>query len=429
MLLLNFITSKKSTIVLILAFSIVNLYYFSSSFDIIFLGQNSNGDEFYKDLLYDINHFKINQFSERQSQPFIFVSSIANYIVRNAQLATRIVSLSSFVILLIFFVPKFLSFSQSKLEKGVIVVMFSCSLLITNQVYMGTPDFMSSVLIAIGLFYYLKQDFNISKRNSIPKLLLVGILFGLSVATRPTVIVIIFSVVFIMTFFKGLRWFFSKNHLVVILIMISTLALINYDSLYKDQSLVLDIKSIPKEVGVTWFDRNYLMAKLWDSGELNRKQWLSSQDVIDYRNNNPNMAMPTSQIEMLNSDFWLYSRQMARMLFMACYSSFRYLYLLFPFLIISILHMKTKKYSRQRVHVKNLIELKVLVLSYLMSILIFSFLAVKLFEFRWMIPLLILYSYYSLNYLQNYPSKLRFGIYNLSFILSLVMYSSFFLRH
>ena len=71
---------------------------------------------------------------------------------------------------------------------------------------------------------------------------------------------------------------------------------------------------------------------------------------------------------------------------------------------------------------KIIFQNKIMVVFHMLSIIIFSFLAVKLFEFRWVIPNLILYTYFSLNYLSKFPEKYRFLVYNLNFISGIVLY-------
>ena len=70
--------------------------------------------------------------------------------------------------------------------------------------------------------------------------------------------------------------------------------------------------------------------------------------------------------------------------------------------------------------------LKILFLTFIMSLLCFSFLAVKLLEFRWLIPIFIVLSIYSINYLRFFSERFQRLLFELSFLLSIILYARFF---
>ena len=85
------------------------------------------------------------------------------------------------------------------------------------------------------------------------------------------------------------------------------------------------------------------MAKYWDSNKIPHTQWISTQEVIEFKKSNPNFKFPKNQIDLLIKEPGLYIRQMVRMFITALYTSYRFMYLLFPILLLSFIN--NKKYD------------------------------------------------------------------------------------
>lgn len=426
----EFTYNTNLSIFLFMGFLIVNLYFFTNNFFNTFLNAGGNGDEYYQYNLYSISNAPLEKIFYTPSQTYIFISSAINYFINNPMFSTRLVSIISCILLIIYFIRRLISDKSDSVEKIYKSTLFICAIFITNQMFIGTSDFLSFVLI-IPAFLIIIENFEFKKINiNLKQSIFVGVFFALSVATRPTSLVLILA--FYVTFFllAGIKPLFCKENLMAFITSIIVLFMINFLPIVEQHKIILDVKEVAKETGVNWFQRNYLMAKYWDSNKIPNTQWLSTQEVIDFKIANPNFDFPKNQIDLLLKDPGLYFRQMIRMFIKAMYSSYRFMYLLFPILFFSFL--KNKKYKIISEVNKNcekcLFQNKFVIIFHLISILIFSFLAVKLFEFRWVIPTLILYSFFALNYLSRFPLKIRFLVYNFSFISGIIMYILFFIK-
>lgn len=419
-----FINYKNVSVVIFFVFLFFNLHYFINNFFSYFLNKGFNADEFYDNNLYFITDFSLNKILYTPSQPYIFISSVFNYFLNLPKIATRLVSLISCLILLFYFINRICSVECSQLEKIYKSTLFICAIFITNQMYIGTSDFLSYVFIIPPILMVVEsiqlRTINLKTKQCV----LIGMFFALSVATRPTSIVLIVSfygAFFLIGYFKV---FFYKENFIILITSLIIFFMINFLPLIQQNKIILDVKEIPKETGVTWFQRNYLMAKYWDSNKIPKTQWISTQEVIDFKKANPNFIIPKNQIDLLIKEPGLYFRQMVRMLIKALYTSYRFMYMLF--LILFFAFIKDKRWgtiSTINLHFgSKIFQNKFIVVFHLISILLFSFLAVKLFEFRWIIPIMILYVYFSIQYLAIFPEKLRFLVYNISFISGIIMF-------
>jgi hypothetical protein len=427
---LNFIYKKSFSIFLFVVFLVFNFYYFLNNFFLTFLNEGSNADEYYENNLYSISNVSFEKIFYTSSQLYIFVCSCFNYFINSPKISTRIVSLIACLLLLAYFVKRINLSESSFLEKIYKSTMFTCAIFITNQMFIGTSDLLAFSLIIPPFLIIIEsvefKDSNLSIKQSI----LVGALFALAIATRPTSLLLIIS--FYATFFlmAGVKSIFSKKNAILLVACLFTLFIINFLPIIENNKIILDVKEVPKETGVNWFQRNYLMAKYWDSNKIPHTQWISTQEVIDFKKSNPNFIFPKNQIDLIFKEPGLYFRQMLRMFIKALYSSYRFMYLLFPLLFSSFISVKSCKLisiinSRNEKHV---FQNKLVVGFYLISILMFSFIAIKLFEFRWIIPILFLYTFFSIKYLSIFPHKVRFLIYNLSFVSGIIMYILFFIK-
>jgi len=431
---LNFLCNNKLSIVLFAAFAILNLYFFIKNFFETFFNVGSNADEYYEGNLYSISNITINKIFYTPSQFYIFISSIVNSVIDSPKISVRLVSLMSCAYLFYYFIRKMKSISLENdffLERIYKISFFVCAVLITNQMFVGTSDFLSVVFLVFAFFLVLRS-ISLSKNELSNKdSIVVGILLALAVATRPTAIVLIFSFYFSILMILGFRNIFLKQNYLIGLIGILVFILINIFPIIEQNKVILDIKEIPEETGVNWFQRNYLMAKFWDEGKLPNTQWIGTIDVINYKKENPDFVFPKNQIDLLMKEPGLFGRQLFRMFIKGCYSSFRYMYLFFPLLLLMFIDVRKYNHilnpKNNKVE-KSILINKIVVVTHFLSMIIFSFLAVKMLEFRWLITTLILYVYYSINYLPYLNYKTRFLIYNLSFFSGIILYVIFFIK-
>lgn len=427
---IDFLYKRNLSIMLFIGFFILNIYYFLRNFFSIFLNESYNGDECYENNIYTLSNITFEKVFYSPSQPYIFISSCINFVLGSPKIATRSVSLVVCFIVILYFINKINLDKISFLEKIYKSTLFICAIFITNQMFIGTPDFLAVALITFP-FLMIIQSLQSGKMNlSTKKSIVIGLFIAFSIATRPTSIVLIISFYLALILVGGIKIVFCKENYLIVLTSIGIFLMLNSMPLIQQNIVILDVKEVPKETGVNWFEKNYLMAKYWDSNRIPQTKWLSTQEVIDFKKSNPNFYMPKNQIDLLMNEPGLYFRQMIRMFIMALYTSYRFMYLLFPILFLSF--MKDKKIESlniiNRVNEKNILQNKILVGFHILSIIIFSFLAVKLFEFRWILPSLILYTYFSLKYLSKFPKKYRFLVYNISFISGILLYILFFVR-
>jgi hypothetical protein len=432
---LAFLYSKKTSVVLFIGFVILNLYFFIKNFCIIFFNVGSNADEYYENNLYSISNISIDKIFYTPSQPYVFLSSLVNSLINSPKIAVRFVSLISCVFLLFYFIKRIkinrCVEEDILLERTYGLSFFVCAIFITNQMFIGTSDFLSVVFLVFALFHILKSINSGKIELSNKKSIVVGVLLALAVATRPTAMVLIMSFYFSILVILGFQNIFIKQNYLIGFTGLLVFIIINIFPVIEQSTVILDVKEVPKETGVNWFQRNYLMAKFWDEGKIPNTQWIGTIEVINYKKENPDFVFPKNQFDLMVKEPGLFFRQLSRMFIKGLYTSCRYMYLLFPLMFLAFI--KKNKYL-------NIIQIsksetsnsesrnRVLVVFHLTSIVLFSFLAIKLLEFRWLIPSLILYTFFSINYLSNFSKNVRFLIYNASFLSGIVLYLWFFIK-
>ncbi len=424
------ISGKSLSIVFFAGFLIFNLYHFITNFFLYFLNEKSNADEYYDTNLYSFSDFSLEKFFYTPSQIYIFLSSLVNSFLDSPKHATRLVSLVVCLLLILYFIKKISALQSSLLEKLYKIVLFVSAIFITNQMYIGTSDFFSYGLL-IPAFLIILESIDSGKINiSLKDGFIIGLLLALSIASRPTALLLIAFFYFSIVLILGFKSVFFRENYIIFITAGCFLFLINFLPVIQQNRIVLDVKEVPKETGVTWFQRNYLMAKFWDSNQIPKTQWVSTQDVIDFKAKNPDFEFPKNHLELLIKEPGMYFRQMLRMIFMGTYSSFRFMYFLFPLLFLCF--VKSKKFeSLSVINSNNKNETnrnRIIVIFHLVSIVGFSFIAVKMFEFRWIIPIMIMYAYYALIYLSKLPEKARFMVYTFSFISGILFYSLYFIK-
>lgn len=384
-------------------------YYFFRSFT----NPGSNADENgYLYLINNIDKFDLSNFSGLNSQPFAFVCYLVNQVFDNAKFTIRFVSLiSSFFILgFIYFYyrkNKFSAFAQNNklLDKLILFNVFFAVLYIFEQQFTGIPDGFS---VAFGLpaFILLTEVLLNNKKHNV---ILIGFLFAISFTTRPTFIIVLFSFLIALLLFYPKK-ILSKKLIFVGMFFVLITLIINFNPLINKGKIILDVKEVPSETGTSWFEMNYLMAKKWDAGEIPNTKWLSHLDVIKFKKDNPNFIFPKNHVEILVNDTGLYFRQMVRMMLISLYSSFRYLYFLFPFLLFYYFIKDSKE------EVSETKKVYFVVSFYFIALLIFMASAFKMMEFRWMEISTLFFAFYAMHFTKSLESDKRILLFNLVFL-------------
>ena len=147
--------SKANNILFIsvfLIFILFNLFFIGKGFFGKFLNINCNADEYYHNNLYDISNFSLEQFSKTPSQVYVLMSSIINSLIDKPVMATRWVSLVVFFVLL-FYIFKKIDKIATGYENIIGKLFLSFVILITQQCFIGTSDFMAQ---AIFVYFYIE---------------------------------------------------------------------------------------------------------------------------------------------------------------------------------------------------------------------------------------------------------------------------------
>ena len=388
-------------------------------FKMIFL----NAPITYEDMRYisalvDSNqNFSLALISKSISQPYIFICSFFNFFIANPIFSIRIVSLISGIGLLVFLCNyfeknKFIEFipSNKYLNKLIVFNMFFSVLFMMHNHFIGAPDVLS---VAFGLpAFILLNDVLVNQKKE--KLWLIGLLFALSFTSRPTFLVVLAAYLFSVVFIYG-KHLFSKSLIIVGLFFVLFTGIINFYPLKDQGKLILDVKEIPKEDGTTWFEMNYVTAKKRDSGEFTRSRWSTIKEVVEFKKQNP-AAFPQNHFDIIRNDTGLFIRQMTWMFIVSIYSSFRYLYFLFPFLLIYPFY-KNKKDDKTTMNIVYFT-----LIFYFSSLLLFMAFAFKEMEFRWMYMPMLFFTVYSLDLTKNISVNKRLLLFNGIFALGTLFF-------
>jgi len=411
--------NNQSSTTLAMLFLFVNVYLQVVFFNQTFLNVGGNADETaYRDFLATTTDFSLSLVSNTQAQPYAFLGLLLNKVFHNATFTNRFISLISAVFLLLFLFryykkQKFTNIIQSNpfISNLIVFNVLSSVLLVLSCHFVGTSD-MISVAFALPAFILLTEVLFYRKNHSV---IIIGLLFALSFTSRPTFLIslaaYLLSVVFV-----DRRQLFSKQLIFAGIFFIGFTALININPIINQGKIVLDIKTIAKETGTSWFEMNYLMAKKWDAGEIPTTQWLSSDDVIQYKKEHPDFVFPKNHIDIMVNDTGMFTRQFFRMFGMSMYSSFRYTYVLFPFLIV-FPFLKKKE--------EDLVVNKTVYFTlsfYFISLLIFIVSAIKLMEFRWMHIAIVFYAFYAINATKTISDNKRIVLFNTVFAIGILFF-------
>ncbi|MDI1256449.1 MAG: hypothetical protein PSV16_10125 [Flavobacterium sp.] len=413
---------RKLYPILSIGFFLANLMMQYVFFKVFFINPGMNGDEngyFY----YVSRHpdFSISGISNAISQPYIFVCTLLNYIFHDTALTNRTVSLACGVFLLIYLFRyfkrhKFLSFVSTNPffnDLTLFSLLFAVITIIRGH-FVGTSDIIS-VAFAVPGFILLTETIQSDSRKN---LWYVGLLFALAFTSRPTFLVILLAYLSAFSVFYTTK-LFSKAMLSTAIFFIFFTALINFYPLLEHGKIVIDDKEPPVSSGTSWFEMNYLMAKKWDSGELPRTKWLSSGDVIEFKKIHPEFIFPKNHLDIIKNDTGMFVRQMLRMFAISMYSSIRFLYLLFPFLMLFAFR---KKSSDERKTARFTI------MFYGIALFLFMFMRLKMMEFRWMHIPMLFFAFYAMDCTKNSSEKTRLWLFNGTFLMGILFFVVGFFR-
>ncbi|AWA29790.1 hypothetical protein HYN48_06700 [Flavobacterium magnum] len=402
---------QKAYPVLNIAFLLANLVFQAVFFNTFFLNEGLNGDE--RGYLSQLSggHFSWSFISGSFSQPYTFLSSLLHLAIADPMLCNRLVSLIMGICLIAYLFFFFKKRKSAVFTEGnpfwdnvALLNILIAVITIVRSHLVGTSD-MTSTCFAVPGFIMLTEV--ITKQAAARKLWVVGLLFALSFTARPTFLVVMLAfLIALLFFYRKTLW--GKPLIVTGLFFMLFTALINLYPLMEKGTITIDTKEIPESIGTSWFEMNYLMAKKWDSGALPRTQWLSDTDVMAFKKEHPDFVFPRNQFDLLAREPGLYIRQMVRMGVISIYTSFRYLYLLFPFLLV-FPFLKRRPGDQRRIA-------GFIAAFYVITLFLFMFFSVKMMEFRWMHILLAVFVFYAMHLIRMVPQKTRLLILDGSFL-------------
>lgn len=357
-----------------------------------FLNPGCNGDEYYLENVYNLKNVTIESVTFVPSQLYLFFASLINLFLFNPKMATRLVSFLALFFILGYFIFKIRKLNVSNVIKFQFFLILFFVLSLTRQPFIGSSDFLAYFFLVIFII-----ELNDIFFQKIPltgkKIFFLALFLSMSIVTRPTVLVILMVYLFCLVCFFRSKIFNFKLVFLIPIFSLLFIGLFNFGPLKNNRSLVLDIKEVPKDIGTNWLERNYLMAKFWDEGKIPQTKWLSNDEVLEYKRQNPSAYIPKSNLDLLINEPKLYAKQMIKMFISANYTMLLYINI---FYLIAI-YIVFKKYNQKQsfYSFNNSFELidenriKFTLLLFCLSVFSFSFLAVKLFEFRWVIPVMI----------------------------------------
>jgi hypothetical protein len=423
---MKYFKNKNFNLIVFLTFVFLS---FLASFNIFkkhFLNKGFNGDEYYLDNVYQLSKVNFEIITSIPSQFYLFLASILNIFIDNPKMSTRSVSFLVLFLVFSYFIIKLKSLKIDKFLKVQFFFILLFVVVFTKQCFVGTSDFLAIFFLIV---FIIEINEVLFEHNSLSfkKIILLSLFLGLSIVTRPTVLVIllVYSITILFFFNKDLLRF--KALFLIPLISIFFIAFFNFGALKNHGKIVLDVKEVPEDAGTSWLERNYLMAKFWDEGKIPNSQWLSSKDVVQYKKQNPDAYIPKSNLDLLFNEPKLYLKQMTRMFISANFTLLRYInvFYLFSFLILLIKYKPIRSFfvSNDTFDLNSFRKMKFILIVFYLSVFLFSFLAIKLFEFRWVIPVLIVLMWYVLISLINIKkevSQLCLIIFYLSFTLGIL---------
>jgi len=417
---LNLLNKKRIQVIAFSLFVILSTVASLNLFASYFLNKGANGDEYYRENIYTFSNIDFEKITYIPAQLYILLASFFNIFLDNTLVAPRVVSLFMLLLILCYFIYKIVKLNGSRFDKIQYFLIIFFILCISRQPFIGTSDFMSYVLLIPFIIELNECFFNDKKMTNI-KVISLAFLLAASVFTRPTVVIIIISYTISLLFILRLNILKSKKVFLIPLASLFFVSLFNFGPLKNENKIILDIKEVPNKLGTNWLERNYLMAKFWDEGKFPTTRWVTIEEAVEYKKENPNAYMPSSNIDLLINEPFLYFKQMVRMFVSANYTMLLYTNFLYLFAIYILGAKFFPKYNNYNTTYLDKNIITVYLLSFYLSVIGFSFLAVKLFEFRWVIPIMIVIVWEILRLFSKAGSK-QINIYRTIFYLFFILF-------
>ena len=365
----------------------------------------------------------------------LFLKGLYN-ITGNVDSSFIILNSISQILLLVFgvwFINKIYKWEKNIYYKIVIGIY---SLFIINSTYYirAWNDFFLGVFIILLLYVMLVELFK--NKNQILSFALVGALFSITLSIRPTSIVALPLIIFVLFF-----WFIKSEDVLIKKIRKLSLALLaflvitgflHYPSLKENQSLSFYDKNPkiyhrnPDIKDVTWQQRNYLGLKKVEEGIAPRNRdavwsYTKFEEVDRYLKKHGKNSIPRTFSEFVIKDPVLLAKISVYNIFTALLRFMRFWGFLFLLVLIPFINLK-----KIRTNFSDIKQLPSILL--VLSIVIFSIVCGTFLEFRWFAGYDILLPIAILFQINNLPIFKRVYINNLFFSTSLIIITLFNFR-
>jgi hypothetical protein len=174
--------------------------------------------------------------------------------------------------------------------------------------------------------------------------------------------------------------------------------ILNIPSIAQSGRLSFDKKSPPKELGVSWSQRQYLAQLMVNNGELENRKHPSWEQTKAYLEKNGKESLPDGVLEGITHSWQLTIKEYFKDFGYSFVYSFRSMGLM---LLISIGYWMWQLNRKKKIEIRHFVPF-----STLLMLMIFSFIIISYVELRWLIPVfLITLVYYSELEEQNEISK------------------------
>lgn len=344
-------------------------------------------------------------------------------------------SISQILLLVIgvYFINKIYKWEKDIYYKIIIGIY---SLFIINSTYYirAWNDFFLGVFIVLLLYVLLIELFK--NKNQILSFALVGVLFSITLSIRPTSIVVLPLILYVLLF-----WFIKSGDVFVkklsklalpFLAFIILTSILHYPSLKENQSLSFYDKNPeiyhrnPEIKDVTWQQRNYLGLKKAEEGKapINRDavwSYTKFEEVNRYLKKHGDDSLPRTFLEFVIKDPILLAKISVYNIFTALIRFIRFWGFLLLLVLVPFINFRIIKTNFSDIN-------QLPSILFVLSILIFSIVCGTFLEFRWFAGYDILLPIAILFQINNLPIFKRAYIKNLFFSTSLIVITLFNFR-
>jgi hypothetical protein len=342
----------------------VGLYYFLDL-------PKSSGDEslFITDLQLIHNFGWYEAIVKNISIPYMLLVYPLSLIMDNF-MALRMVNIVLVLVLFLYFYYVF----KTKTKSFYSYILFFISTV--GYFYFGTND----CLFFVSLIIFFNEVNSALSKNKVNFNLAFTALI-IAFFTRQLFLVYLPIIVFgLYILFKSGFKFNTKSFIPLGLLIL--FVIINIPSIEKNGSLSFDKKAPPKEIGVSWSQRQYLAQLMVNKGVLANFQHPNWEQTKEYLEKNGKESLPDGILESITFDWKLTIKEFFKDFGYSILYSFRSLGLM---LLITLGYWYRQQNKNRKIEISYFVPF-----STLLMLMIFSFIIISYVELRWLSPVFIM---------------------------------------